>query len=394
MAATLATFPLALSYFHQGNVAAPLVNLLAVPITGLLALPLGLLGIVSLAFGLPGARWLLQLSGWLLEQLIHLTEQLLTLPLLSGSSFYPSLVQLIAIWLLVAVLLLPWRRGKSSRQLQLLCLVTALLLLLLPNRQSSELRVTSLSVGQGEATLVSLGSRHLLIDGGGFYGSQFDVGQRLLAPALGRLGVTGPSTIILSHNHPDHSLGLEYLLTRSKDPQLLTTVARAELPYRPELLRRLNLDVPNPGWQTLFVDEHAELQLFVPDQQADNLNDRSLVLYARNGADGLLLSGDLANDGVTQLLEQPPPGPVTLLKLPHHGSRYSHSERLLDQLHPLKTFVSAGRDNRFGLPSATIVQALEQRHIPLWRTDLDGSLQFRSHGNGWQVRSWENWLFH
>ena len=67
----------------------------------------------------------------------------------------------------------------------------------------------------------------------------------------------------------------------------------------------------------------AALALFLPPTASTDSNDRSLLVYLRHGGDGVLLTGDLEAPGVGHLLRAPPPGPVTLLKLPHHGSRNS-----------------------------------------------------------------------
>ena len=122
-------------------------------------------------------------------------------------------------------------------------------------------------------------------------------------------------------------------------------------------------------------------------------NDRSLVLYAREGRMGVLLTGDLEADGVTQLLADPPPGPVSLLKLPHHGSSHSLPGRLVARFRPVAAFASAGFGNSYRLPAAKVVNALCARGIPLYRTDLDGTVRFRTRGGSWEASGWGQGLF-
>jgi competence protein ComEC len=393
-AATLCTFPLTLLYFHQASTLGPLANLLAVPAVGLLALPSGLLGLLLVQGGAVAAGDLcLSISGWILERCLQLVEWLLEIPLFTGSAWYPDPLQFLAVLALLGVFLIPASAGRQQRPLQVLCLSLAILLPALPNQQTNELRVTALSVGQGEASLVSInGTQHVLIDGGGFYDSSFDVGSRLLAPALGWLGVHSLDQVILTHNHPDHSLGLAYIITQAPTTPLLAAIAADQLPSGLSTASPRLRD-PAPGWQLLDRGTNWSLQLFTPMQQARDLNDRSLVLYAGLGQDGLLLTGDLARAGVRQLLEQPPPGPTTLLKLPHHGSRHSDTDLLLEQLQPQLSFASAGRNNPFGLPHPVVLEQLAARNVPLYRTDLDGTVQFRTTGDGWEIKPFANWLF-
>ena len=79
-------------------------------------------------------------------------------------------------------------------------------------RQIHEPELILFSVGQGEAMLLRAEGKTLLIDGGGLRSDNIDVGERLLAPALGALGIHKLDAIILTHNHPDHSGGLTYIV--------------------------------------------------------------------------------------------------------------------------------------------------------------------------------------
>lgn len=391
LAATLSTFPFTLIYFHQVSTAGPLLNLLAIPVIGLAALPVGLLGLALVGCGFSSAEFLIRCSGWLLETVMNLARWTLELPLFAGATWYPDPLQTLALLALIGVLFVPDRAGRHKVYLQAVCLVLAGLLWFIPNDASPGLSLTSVSVGQGEATLITIdGSSHYLVDGGGFYDSSFDVGSRLLAPALGQLGVHSLDLAVLTHNHPDHSLGLAAILTASPGTPLLTAVESDQLPTELSALARQRLVTPVPGWQTLAAADNWQLQIFSPDQIAINLNDRSLVFYARFENDGVLLTGDLERDGVGQLLDNPPAGPITLLKLPHHGSLYSDTDRLLTAFRPRIAFVSAGRNNPFGLPHPTLVEQLAAASIPLFRTDRDGSVQFQTSGHGWQAKASAN----
>jgi len=95
-------------------------------------------------------------------------------------------------------------------------------------------------------------------------------------------------------------------------------------------------------------------------------NDYSSALYLRiDDQDGLLLTGDLEKDGVQNLIHAGIPGLVSLLKLPHHGSRSSATDHLIDLLDPTYCFVSAGYQNRYYLPARYMVDYLEEKCIPL-----------------------------
>lgn len=396
LAATLATTPPVLLHFHLFAPAGLLANLFAVPAIGFLAVPLGLAGGLLLPAWSDGGALLLQGCGAVIEAVLMGVQWLVERPLLGGWKIYLSPLQVGGVALLCAI---PCLAGGTTRAwlTRGSLLAAAVALLLWAPSAPATLTVTALSVGQGDAFLVTRsGGRNYLVDGGGLHSKTFDVGERLLAPALGSLGIRALDAVILTHDQADHRQGLPHVLEQfpvqafwcSEDPERL-------YPALGEALRRRQVPAVRfpPGWSILEETDETTLALFVPAIETSNPNDRSLVLYVRQGADGVLLTGDLETPGVIGLLASPPPGAVNLLKLPHHGSRKSSTDLLLDRFRPQLAFVSVGAGNSFHFPHAEVLAELEQRDIPLYRTDRSGSIRFLSNGEGWRVQQWRKGLF-
>ncbi|NJC89312.1 MAG: DNA internalization-related competence protein ComEC/Rec2 [Desulfuromonas sp.] len=384
VAASLATAPLVLWHFHQVAPAGLLANLPAIPLVTWGAVPAGLAG----ALLLPISPWLADLCFGIAGQVVALTlvitKWCLALPGMQAIFLPITWLEGIGVLLLVGALL-----PLPSRRQQLALLGLALLLLIMPAPTGSRLRVIALSVGQGDATLLSLAGRHYLIDGGGLTGSTIDIGERLVAPALGRLGARRLAGVILTHDHPDHSAGLPFVLKHLSVDGFWSAIPMEKLePHIVESLirRRIPVHTLPEGWTTLGAGSGTALDLFVPPQDADDPNDRSIVVHTAAGGEGVLLPGDLAVKGFDRLCATGLPEPVTLLKLPHHGSRGSRPERFLDRLKPGMAFVSAGRDNPYRLPHPASVAACRDRRIPLYRTDYQGTLTITSDGGPWQAR--------
>ncbi len=117
--------------------------------------------------------------------------------------------------------------------------------------------------------------------------------------------------VILSHDHPDHRLGLLHVLAHLPVGAFWTAVAPEEL--NPDLLevlqrRQIPIRVFPPGWTVLQEPARQGLSLFVPPQRPDDLNDSSLVVRAACGHDAVLLTGDLEQAGVARLLTATPRG--------------------------------------------------------------------------------------
>lgn len=391
-AATIATTPIVLWHFHLLAPAGLLTNLAAVPLISIAAVPLALAGTLAEPCNPAAAALFLQLCGWVVYLTMQLAELVMRGPGLAGQVLFLTPLQLLGPILLVTAVL-TWGRG---RRLTLGLVVMASLLAFAKFPADNQLTVTALSVGQGDASLLTLpGFGHLLIDGGGLYGDNFDTGERLVAPALARLGVRSLEAVLLTHNHPDHFKGLPFILEHFPVREFWSAAPLEELDQRlqePIHARGIAVRQFSSGWSQVKVGDGSELQLFVPAQELEQ-NDRSVVVLAAFGADGVLLPGDLESEGLQQLLQQPLPAAINLLKLPHHGSRHSAPELLLQAIRPKIAFVSAGSDNAHKLPHREVVELYSEAKIPLYRTDRMGSLRFVSAGGGWRASRFQQGLF-
>ena len=234
-----------------------------------------------------------------------------------------------------------------------------------------ELQVTALSVGQGDATLLTFAGERYLVDGGGLTGSAVDLGERLVAPALGRLGIRHVNGVILTHDHPDHSAGLPYILEqfgsmvsgrpcRSKpsNRSLRKSCGAAESPCTP---RRRG----GPCWTGGPKPRSACLPLGRAPVTSTTARLSCMRPSAVKGYCSPVTwrSRDSSNGA--------PPGcrnRLRFLKLPHHGSRGARTERFLDRLWPRLGYVAAGRGQAYHLPHPASVAACPERGVPRYRT--------------------------
>lgn len=395
VAATLATLPLVLLNFHLLPTAGLLVNLLAVPLVALCALPFGVCGLLIPVSPLDG--WCFSVTGHLLEFVLGLTDKLLSVPGFSAHYLFLSRWQYLAVTLLVLPLLFCAQAKLRGRlpMIAVSCFGMSLLCGFVFVGRPADMTLYMVSVGQGESILlVDAEKRAILIDGGGLYSDRFDVGERLLAPALGELGVRRLSAVLLTHDHPDHRKGLLFVMQHFPVDEFWAVEDNSELdPRLQEVLaeRKISFRRFGAGWTEVESRPDRQLKLF--HYVTRNKNDSSLVLYLQQQGRGLLLTGDLEAKGVQRLLEAGLPGPVDLLKVPHHGSRFSSTDDLLKQLQPQLCLVSAGYGNRYRFPARQVVEAHRKLNIPLYRTDLSGTLMARLRGGEWRVESWQDGLF-
>lgn len=388
-AATMATAPAVLWHFHQFAPAALLTNLVAIPLIAWGAVPVGLLSMATLPFSTQLAAWGLQLAGWLVTLALDLVASIVEWPGLAAIPIYLTTSHLmLLIGALLSLLPFGCRRRHWLVRLGVLALTCTGAWLVRP--EVAAFQIVAFSVGQGDATLVSLGKdRHYLVDGGGLPGSSIDPGEQLLAPALGRMGIDRLQGVILTHNHPDHSAGLTFILRRFAVETFYLADDPGELaPELQQALRQNGAKVQRlaEGWASLHKENSQILSLFTPAQGAADRNERSIAVFAAQRDQGALLTADLGRSGLLQLLEAGLPGTVTLLKLPHHGSRHAQPQLYLERLKPAVAFVSSGRGNPYGFPHQQTVDACAGLKVKMLRTDLQGMLTFHLADGHWLVR--------
>ncbi|OQY17634.1 MAG: DNA internalization-related competence protein ComEC/Rec2 [Desulfobacteraceae bacterium 4572_35.1] len=382
--ATLATTPIALYHFHKLAPAAIICNLFAVPIIGMLTVPLALGGTLLIT-PLPScATALLSMASQLINLTINMANHIASGPLAARELFFSPLQHLLIIIGCLALLLLLNCRWRSCSVTLATAVMVWIVICLQP--PPAPLELTAFSIGQGDSLLLRLGNKHtFLIDGGGLYSKTFDVGKNLLAPALGHTGIDHFDAIILTHDHPDHRKGLIYILKHFSVDQFWSSIPLSELHYSVQQAvsqQKIKTRLFPQGWSTLPIAGATTLNIFAP-QNSNNMNDRSLTLLASYKNDGILLTGDLESHGIEQLLEQTLPAPVNLLKLPHHGSRRSLPVKLMNTITPQFAIASVGYANRYGFPHVEVVTAVNNVGAQLIRTDRDGTVRFSSHGTGW-----------
>ncbi|MGB9082294.1 MAG: DNA internalization-related competence protein ComEC/Rec2 [Desulfuromonadaceae bacterium] len=256
------------------------------------------------------------------------------------------------------------------------------------------LRITMLSVGQAESMLVQLpdGST-LLVDGGGYlHDTGHDFGQRVLAPALGALHIGRIDRMIATHDHPDHSGGLPFVIKNFTVGEFwsgtdVSAVIRGELIKRGVPQRTLAagdvLTLPGPVVVTVLSPAVSERAPAGSDESS--VNEQSLVFRLSYGNFSMLFCADAGFEAEQRILAGRHDLKSTALKVGHHGSRYSTSEEFLERVRPRVALISAGAGNRFGLPSNRTVDLLRLKGITLYRTDRDGSIELVTDGVGWSV---------
>ena len=256
--------------------------------------------------------------------------------------------------------------------------------------RGSGLTLHFLDVGQGDgAVLRTPAGRWLLIDAGP-RNEHADAGRRVVVPYLMSQGVHQLAVAFVSHAHADHLGGVPSVLERLHADLVVEPGDQVSDPLYYQFLDELTADsIP---WHrgrrgerfTLDSVQFTVLHPYEWPRWGEDLNEDSLVLLVEYGAFQAIFAGDA---GFPAEAEMRPLGHrIDLLKVGHHGSRWSTGDEWLDSLRPHAAVISVGPNN-YGHPSGETLERLSRHHVEVWRTDRDGSVTVTTDGNRMIVQS-------
>ncbi|CAI8876850.1 DNA internalization-related competence protein ComEC/Rec2 [Pseudomonas sp. IT-P4] len=353
--------PLLLALGLPISLSGPLANLFAVPWISLVVLPPALLGTLLLPVPYVGEK-LLWLAGGLIDGWFR------ALGLVSGQvpAWVPAAIPPWA-WVIGAIgaflLLLP--RGLPMRPLGWPMLLM-LVFLPRPMLQEGMAEVWQLDVGQGLSILVRTRHHTLLYDAGPRFG-ELDQGERVVLPALRKLGVKGLDMMLISHAHADHAGGAP-AIARGLPVKQVVSGEPSDLPAQ------LQAGSCESGRQWTWDD--VDFQLWHWPLAGDS-NQNSCVLLIEANGERLLLSGDIDAAAERALLDSALARPTDWLQAPHHGSRSSSSNALLDVLQPKGGLISRGQGNSFGHPHPTVIARYQKRGMAIYDSVEQGAIRLQ-----------------
>jgi competence protein ComEC len=361
--------PLLILFFQQASLVAPLANLVAVPVVGLLVVPLALLGTFLLG-PLPAAgSVLLELASGILAMVYQGLMTLGAAPFTQLSLAAASPAAVIMAGCGVALLLLP--RSAPGRWLGTI-LVLPLLLADPPRPPAGQAWLTLLDVGQGLSAVVQTRHYTLVFDTGPRFGANFDSGRAVVVPFLRQAGVNRVDTLVISHGDSDHVGGAESLLAAYPVQRILSSV--------PAILPGQSVEGCQRGQN--WVRDGIQFRMLHPDEKAARLrNDASCVLQVRAGDQTLLLTGDIEKPAERDLLRQLPDQlGATVLVAPHHGSNTSSTAGFIRAVAPQLVLFPVGYRNRYHFPSPQVIERYDDAGVARLDTANSGAIHLKLGG--------------
>ncbi|MBI3781827.1 MAG: ComEC/Rec2 family competence protein [Deltaproteobacteria bacterium] len=382
LSALLATTPLTALHFNQVSLMAPIANAVVVPLLGSLAVVLGLLAALCALIAPPIAPAIAVVAGLVVRLGCWLAGWCAALPGAALRVATPTRCELALLYM--ALLLGVVGRGRPR---QLLFAIVATMACIdagwwwHQRYAHRDLRLTFLSVGQGDCTLVELpGGKVMLVDAAGIGDGSFDIGERVIAPYLWSRKIARVDYLVLSHPQWDHYGGMRFIVDHFAPREFWWNGTTSSARHFAELMKAIaehNVQtvVARQGFQRR-IDDVAASVLSPPDGAVGwGINDLSVVLQLTYGEHRVLLTGDIEAPTEAYLVASAGRELRSdVLKVPHHGSRTSSTAGFIRDVTPAAAVISLGFDNRFHFPNREVVQRYRFAGSDLWRTDFAGAV--------------------
>lgn len=238
-----------------------------------------------------------------------------------------------------------------------------------------------IDVGQGDSTLISCNGVNVLIDAG-----ENNRGDDVLLKLI-ELNISKLDYVIGTHAHSDHIGGLDTVINSVKtDKIVLSDLPDSMVPNTKTYTDLLNAIVENnveliPFEPNMSFDiGGGKLTLISPNKDYKDHNDLSIISRFTFSDTSFLFTGDAEEKVEEDLLDLGIDVSADVLKVGHHGSETSSSQRFISAVKPKYAVIEVGTNNQYGHPSSETLERFDLINAKIYRTDLNGDITAVSDG--------------
>lgn len=239
-----------------------------------------------------------------------------------------------------------------------------------------ELIVYFIDVGQADSIYIKDGNSNMLIDAGN------NADGPLLVKYLKSLGIKEFKYAVGTHAHEDHIGGMDdiiknFTIDKYYMPNAISTSKTFEDVLDSLNDKKISPTIPSIGDK--FSLEQAQFEVLSVGNDASDLNDTSVVLKMTYNSTCTLFMGDASSNIEKNLLDKDINCQV--LKIGHHGSKYSSSDEFIKKVNPTYGIIMVGKDNKYGHPTKKALDVLNKYNVTIHRTDEEGTIIMKIKGD-------------
>lgn len=244
------------------------------------------------------------------------------------------------------------------------------------------MRVHYIDIGQGDAILVQVNNKNLLIDSGP------KENRKDIISYLDSLNLSTIDYVIATHPHEDHignmsSIINKYNINHFYAPKVTHTSKSFEKMIESLMCKNKKINVLDTNTKSINLGDNTYFHIYspYPKDYGDNLNLYSAVFKIQYKNTTFLFTGDAETSNENEILKNNIDISADVLKVAHHGSSTSTSLKFLNSINPQIAVISVGNDNKYNHPSTETLSNIKKHVKYVYRTDLHGVIVLVSDGH-------------
>ena len=252
------------------------------------------------------------------------------------------------------------------------------------NQEVKGLKVSIIDVWQGDSILVQCNGETMLIDAG-----KNNEGSKV-ADYLSKSGIKKLDVVVGTHPHEDHIGGMDQIIDSFEIGKVImpeTSNNTKSFESVLDSIDRKGLKINGAVAGQTFKLGGAEIIVLGPvENNYEDLNDSSVVLKLIYGKRAFLFTADAGIDAESDIINSGVDLKADVLKVGHHGSKYSTSSEFLELVNPEFGAISVGDGNDYKHPADDTIKRLNEAGVEIYRTDKNGTIVFTSDGDTLNIK--------
>lgn len=392
--------PVIIYHFNYFSTLSIISNLIIVPILSLALIiafviiilsfiPIGFAGFIISIIGL-ALSLLLNITAFFTQALSGVPINSLTLP----SPSMGSIITYYLIWLIALriVNIEAFSYNVKKAIFVYICLFT-ITTGMVSIENSQKVKIEFIDVGQGDCSLITSGGKSLLVDGGGTPFTDFDVGEGIVLPYLQKKGIKVLDGVFISHFDADHCEGIMSLLDKIPIKNVFIGYENTEnefYDYTMKACKKKNIPVTVLNRDDeVIINNNLNIKVLSSRDYISNINEDnnlSIVMMVNAYDRKVLFTGDIEKKAEDVIIDINEKTDIDIIKVPHHGSKGSSGEDLIDYFQPEYAVIQVGK-NFFGHPHEDTLKRYDERGIEVFRNDTDGHIEVVIDNNSIEIKS-------
>lgn len=284
---------------------------------------------------------------------------------------FPKESILISFYYLILLFILVRFKNKKLRARKFLIISMLVLIFSIVRDKNKPISYQMLDIGQGDFFIIEDKNDFYLFDCGEIAYKNYSSSEKIAIPYLKARGVKKIKAVFISHEDKDHVGGLDKLNKEFDVGPVISNKYNKNLGKKYDFLEMKEGDV--------YKGKNFTVECLENFSGEENSNSMPLLIRINNFK--ILTMGDLPGE-----FEEKVARDIDILKVSHHGSKYSTSKKFVKLTSPKVALISSGRKNSYGHPSKEVLENL--KNIRTYNTQVDGFCEIDFYKNSFKVKKY------